>query len=183
MARFKRFLNVAVAAGGLSIGLLAASVHAVDGRVVSVHDGDTLTVLDAQNTRHRVRLAGIDAPETGQPFGNAAKQSLARLAAGQWVDARCRKRDRYGREVCSVFLGAQDIGLEQVRSGLAWWYREYAREQAPEDRATYAAAEIDAKEARRGLWREVHPTPPWSWRKQHARSGHESLPHRKPAVL
>ena len=99
------------------------------------------------------------------------------------IDARCRKRDRYGREVCSVFLGAQDIGLEQVRSGLAWWYREYAREQAPEDRATYAAAETDAKEARRGLWREEHPTPPWSWRKQHARSGHESLPHRKPAVL
>jgi hypothetical protein len=94
---------------------------------VAVHDGDTVTVLDGERVQHRVRIAGIDAPEKGQPFGEAAKEGLSRLVQGKQVEARCRKHDRYGREVCALFVGTQDIGLEQVRSGLAWWYREYAR--------------------------------------------------------
>ncbi len=137
--------------------------------MVAVQDGDTVTILDADRVQHRVRIAGIDAPEKSQAFGEAAKQSLARLVHGQRVDAHCPKRDRYGREVCSVYLGARDVGLEQVRSGYAWWYREYAREQAPGDRAAYEAAESDARQARRGLWTDPAPQPPSAFRRQHTK--------------
>src|SRR5262245_79860 len=113
--------------------LLAAGVYAAEGRVVSVQDGDTITVLK-EDWRHRGRIAGIDAPEKGQPFGEAAKQSLVQLTAGQIVDVRCHKQDRYGRDVCSVFVGTRDVGLEQVRLGYAWWYRDYAREQSATER-------------------------------------------------
>lgn len=148
----------------------AAGADDVAGRVVAVHDGDTVTVLDAARVQHRVRIAGIDAPEKGQPFGEAAKESLSRLVYGKQVEARCHKRDRYGREVCAIFVGRQDIGLEQVRSGFAWWYREYAREQTSGDRASYEAAELDARSARRGLWRDANPEPPANWRRQHGRT-------------
>jgi len=150
----------------LAVGPVAARDLA--GRVVGVQDGDTVTVLDASNQQHRIRLAGIDAPEKAQAFGTAAKEHLARLAYGKQADLRCAKRDRYGREVCSLYVGARDVGLEQVRSGHAWWYREYAREQSFEDRAVYETAESDAREARRGLWRDASPQAPWAWRR-HAR--------------
>ena len=138
---------------------------------MAVQDGDTVTLLDGGRVQHRVRIAGIDAPEKGQPFGEAAKEGLSRLVHGRQVEARCRKRDRYGREVCALFVGTQDIGLEQVRSGLAWWYREYAREQTSDDRASYEAAELEARGARRGLWRDANPQPPSSWRKQQGKTG------------
>jgi endonuclease YncB( thermonuclease family) len=162
------FLYTSVAV--LTVLLTAAPASAFDGRVVTVNDGDTVAVIDAQNIKHRVRIAGIDAPEKNQPFGPAATESLARLTLGQRVEARCHKRDRYGREVCEVFAAGRDVGLEQLQSGLAWWYREYAREQPPDERASYEAAETAARSAHRGLWRDEHPTPPWAWRKQ-MRSG------------
>ena len=121
-----------VAAAALAAAAGLAHAHEVGGRVVAVQDGDTVTILDAARVQHRVRIAGIDAPEKSQAFGEVAKQSLARLVHGRHVEARCPKRDRFGREVCSVFLGAIDVGLEQVRGGYAWWYREYAREQTPD---------------------------------------------------
>ena len=154
--------------GFLAAVLAAAPVYArdFDGRVVGIQDGDTVTVLDASKQQHRIRIAGIDAPEKAQAFGAAAKENLARLAFGQQADVRCSKRDRYGREVCNVYVGARDLGLEQVRSGHAWWFREYAREQAPEDRKVYETAESEARGTRRGLWHDASPTPPWDWRRQ-----------------
>lgn len=151
----------------------AARGHDVDGRVVTVHDGDTVTIVDGGRVQRRVRIAGIDAPEKAQPFGAAAKENLARLVHGRHVAARCHKRDRFGREVCSVFLRGRDVGLEQVQDGLSWWYRDYAREQLPEARARYEAAEIEAKGARRGLWRDATPQAPWMWRKQQTSSGRQ----------
>jgi endonuclease YncB( thermonuclease family) len=149
-----------LAAGGL------VHAHEVGGRVVAVQDGDTVTILDAARVQHRVRIAGIDAPEKSQAFGEVAKQGLARLVHGRHVEARCPKRDRFGREVCSVFLGGRDVGLEQVRSGYAWWYREYAHEQAPGDRAAYESAETDARQAGRGLWSDPAPQAPAAFRRQ-----------------
>jgi endonuclease YncB( thermonuclease family) len=154
-----------VAAAALATAGLAQA-HEVGGRVVAVQDGDTVTILDAARVQHRVRIAGIDAPEKSQAFGEVAKQSLVRLVHGQHVEARCPKRDRFGREVCSVFLGTTDVGLEQVRAGYAWWYREYAREQTADDRAAYEAAETGARQARRGLWNDPAPEPPSAFRRQ-----------------
>ncbi len=159
-----RFFAGAILCLGLVAG--AASARDLTGRVVGIQDGDTVTVLDAANQQHRIRLAGIDAPEKAQAFGTAAKDHLARLAFGKQADLRCAKRDRYGREVCSLYVGARDVGLEQVRSGYAWWYREYAREQSLEDRTVYEIAEGDARDARRGLWRDASPQAPWAWRRQ-----------------
>jgi endonuclease YncB( thermonuclease family) len=157
--------------------LVASLAHGreLEGRVVAVHDGDTITLLDGAQTRHRVRIAGIDAPESGQPFGTTAKESLARLVYGERVEADCHKRDRFGREVCRVFVETHDVGLELVRGGFAWWYREYAREQSPRDRASYEAAEAEARSARRGLWRDPQPQAPWAWRRQHA-PGRKAVP-------
>ncbi len=160
---YRVFLGAVLAA---ALAAQPSYARAFDGQVVGIQDGDTVTVLDSAKQQHRIRIAGIDAPEKAQTFGAAAKENLARLAFGKQADVRCSKRDRYGREVCNVYVGARDVGLEQVRSGHAWWYREYAREQAPEDRKSYETAESEARGARRGLWHDAAPTPPWDWRRQ-----------------
>jgi endonuclease YncB( thermonuclease family) len=138
----------------------------VEGRVVGVSDGDTLTVLDSGRTQHVVRVGGIDAPERKQPFGSAAKEVLSSMVFDRRVEARCWKRDRYGREVCSVLVGSRDIGLTMIRDGYAWHYKEFEREQNAAERAMYAQTEADARSARRGLWRESGAVPPWAWRKE-----------------
>jgi endonuclease YncB( thermonuclease family) len=158
--------HVAAAALCLFASLAHGRALELEGQVIAVHDGDTVTLLDGRQVQHRVRIAGIDAPERGQPFGTSARENLARLVHGRRVEAQCHKRDRFGRDVCSVFVEARDVGLEQVRDGLAWWYREYAREQRLEDRANYEAAEGEARSARRGLWRDPNPQAPWAWRRQ-----------------
>ena len=135
------------------------------GKVVGVADGDTLTLLDEQHQQHRIRLDGIDAPERSQPFGQRARQSLASLAHGRAALAECPKTDRYGRLVCRVTVDGVDVGLEQVRRGLAWHYVRYAAEQSPQARAEYARAEQQARGERSGLWSYRDPTPPWDYRR------------------
>jgi endonuclease YncB( thermonuclease family) len=97
--------------------------------VVGVSDGDTITVLDDAKAQHKVRSAGIDAPEKGQAFGERSKQSLSALVFQKRVEARCHKRDRYGREVCAVFVNLPDVGLQHIRQGMAWHYKDYQHEQ------------------------------------------------------
>ena len=149
-----------------AVGSAGAGQWAVEGRVVGVTDGDTITVLDAGKTQHVVRLGGIDAPERKQPFGSAAKEVLSSFVFDRRVEARCWKRDRYEREVCSVFVGTRDVGLAMIRDGYAWHYKAYEREQSAEDRAAYARTEADARSSRRGLWHDATPVPPWDWRKE-----------------
>ena len=157
-----RFLSILLL---LLTGLCApACAEIITGRVVGVTDGDTLTLLDASNQTHKIRLAGIDAPEKKQNFGQKAKASLAELAYGQDVRASCQKKDRYRRDVCVVKINGKDVGLEQIRTGLAWWYRQYVREQTQQERIDYEKAEQDAKSRRLGLWSSNAPMPPWEWR-------------------
>ena len=145
---------------------LATCVHAVElrGKVVGVSDGDTVTVLDAERHQHKVRLAGIDAPEKAQAFGQASKISLSDQIFGREVAVIWDKRDRYGRIIGKISVDHLDVCLEQVRRGMAWHYKQYARDQAPDDRVTYAEAEVAARAARAGLWRDVAPVAPWEWR-------------------
>jgi endonuclease YncB( thermonuclease family) len=147
------------------LGIAPARAEQWHGRVVAIADGDTLTLLDDARRQHRIRLDGIDAPERSQPFGQRARQSLAALAHGRAAVADCPKTDRYGRAVCRVFVGGVDVGLEQVRRGLAWHYVRYAHEQAPQARADYARAEEQARGGRAGLWSTRDPTPPWDFRR------------------
>jgi endonuclease YncB( thermonuclease family) len=145
---------------------VAALADVLSGRIVAVADGDTLTVLDSARRQHKVRLAGIDAPEKKQPFGTVSRQSLAQLTHGKQVLVEWYKRDRYGRLVGKVYVGNLDVNLEQVRRGLAWHYLEYASEQAPADRTAYSVTEYGARSARRGLWADPRPVPPWEWRQR-----------------
>lgn len=141
-----------------------ASAETLYGRVVGVADGDTLTLLDRDNRQRKIRVAGIDAPEKGQPFGEVSRQNLARLVFDRNVRAECYKEDRYRRQVCRLFDGSRDVALAQLDAGLAWWFRRYAAEQPPQERAEYASAEDRARADAVGLWRDRDPVPPWEWR-------------------
>lgn len=146
--------------------ILAATALAdtYTGRVVGISDGDTITVLDADYRQHKVRLVGIDAPEKRQPYGQVSKQHLSDLVFQRTVTVDVNKLDRYKRELGKVFAGDVDANLEQVRAGLAWHYKKYEREQSLADRERYSQTELQARETRRGLWRDETPTPPWDFR-------------------
>jgi endonuclease YncB( thermonuclease family) len=136
------------------------------GRVVSVADGDTVTVLDADNTQHRIRLAGIDAPESHQAFGARSKQSLSELVFRKDITVLYSKTDQYGRLVGKVIVDGEDANLAQLNAGMAWHYKEYQREQTPEDRELYARAEEEARAQHRGLWQDANPIEPSQFRRE-----------------
>ncbi len=152
-----------------------AAAETFVGRVVGVSDGDTVTVLDAENTQHKIRVAGIDAPEKKQAFGQRSKESMSGLVFGKEVEVLARKRDRYGRLIGKVMVAdpsctvrtcpkTLDAGLAQIAVGMAWWYRHYTREQSVEDARANEFAEQEARARHAGLWRDPDPTPPWDWR-------------------
>lgn len=143
----------------------AALADRIDGRVVSVADGDTITVLDHSKKTHRIRLTGIDAPEKSQPFGQRSKQSLSDMVYGKRVEVIYGKRDHYGRILGKVVMPWGDVNLAQASAGMAWHYKRYARDQPASDRAAYANAETAAKREGRGLWADKNPAPPWAWRR------------------
>lgn len=165
-----RFLHRSLSCLALTLGLMGASVATANnlaGEVVGLSDGDTVTVLDASNTQHRVRLAGIDAPEKKQAFGERSRQSLSEMVFRKKVTVEYTKNDRYGRIVGKVLVGNVDTSLEQVKRGLAWHYKAYEREQSPQDRVAYAQAELDARQRRNGLWQDPDPVAPWLFRHAH----------------
>jgi endonuclease YncB( thermonuclease family) len=137
----------------------------ITGKVVAIANGDTLTVLDASNKQHKIRLDGIDAPESWQDFRSRAKQSLSDLVFGKTVTVISSKKDRYGRTLGKVMLRGRNINLEQIQRGMAWFYLQYAEELSPEDWAAYWRAENAAQEELAGLWRGPSPTPPWLFRR------------------
>lgn len=143
-------------------------VHAdvLSGRVVGVADGDTITVLDNTNTQHKIRLNGIDAPEKKQAFGNVSKKSLSDMVFNQQVDVEWIKVDKYGRKVGKVLLNDEDVNLEQIKRGLAWYYKKYKSDVAQDDRITYVQAQQQAEADRIGIWADTNPIPPWDFRKK-----------------
>ena len=147
----------------------ASGTQTFPGRVVGIADGDTITVLDSANTQHRIRLEGIDAPESHQAFGEQSRLSLSEMIFGKDVSVSYQKIDQYGRLVGKITLDGKDINLEQVKAGMAWHYKFYEDEQTPADRDLYAKAEAEARAARRGLWQDPNPTEPYQFRKEEKR--------------
>lgn len=143
----------------LSTPALADRIQA---RVVRVSDGDTVVISTGPNRKNeRVRLYGIDAPETKQPYGAESKSYLQRRIHSQLVTVEFNERDHYGRIVGRIFFNGKDINLEMIQQGWAWCYRQYCKDPA------YARAEEAAKQARIGIWRSsAPPTPPWEFRRQ-----------------
>jgi endonuclease YncB( thermonuclease family) len=146
---------------------ISASLNAgtLEGKVVGVSDGDTITVLQANNTQHKIRLQGIDAPEKAQAFGQKSKQSLHLLIHNKQVSVEFQKKDKYGRTVGKVLHEGTDVCLEQIKLGMAWHYKQYAPEQSKEDRETYAQAELRAHSEKICLWKDTNAIPPWEFRK------------------
>lgn len=137
----------------------ATKGQTLEGTVVNVADGDTVTLLLPDRTRHRIRLAEIDAPETGQPFGRQSKNSVIRMCAQRNASVYVNDVDRYGRLIGRVICDGVDTSAEQVRTGMAWVYDSYVS-----DKSLYELQE-DAKTSRVGLWFDLSPIPPWEWRK------------------
>lgn len=162
-----QWITVAVVATltayGATIACAQNGLQRANGYVAAISDGDTFYIeLDGKRTR--VRIAQIDAPESGQAFGRRSEQSLRELIWKQTVTVTWNSIDRYGRPVVSVSYNGVDIGAEQVRRGMAWVYRQYARDPS------LLVFEQEAKSARRGLWADPTPIPPWQYRKEAARA-------------
>lgn len=132
----------------------------LSGKVVAIADGDTFTLLAANDQQIRIRLAQVDTPEKGQPYANRSRQALGDLVFGKYVRVMVVGKDRYGRTVGSVSVGQVDVAGELVSSGAAWVYRRYAT-----DENLYSLEEVARKQAR-GLWGlpESQRIPPWEWR-------------------
>ena len=143
--------------------LLASHLEAADytGSVVGVLDGDTIEVLH-NNTAERIRLSGIDCPEKRQAFGQRAKQAASELVYGKEVTLQTHGKDRYKRTLADVILpDGMSLNQELVKQGWCWWYRKYA----PGD-TVLEGLENEAREGKKGLWVDLHPVPPWEWRKR-----------------
>ena len=140
-----------------------AMAEILSGKVVKVTDGDTFTLLAAGNKQHRIRLHGIDAPETkgGQPYSRKSKDFLAAMIAGKQVKVKVKSRDRYGRVVGIVSTrNVSDVNLRMLQEGMAWHYIQYDKTPA------YKKAQETAKKQRRGLWTDPSPINPHDWRKK-----------------
>lgn len=139
------------------------------GRVVGVSDGDTISVLASNKRQYKIRLQGIDAPEKAQPYGQKCKEDLMTQAINLTADVEAHKLDRYGRVLGKVTIEGKDIALTQIQNGCGWHYTAYAKEQSADDQTAYAAAEQQARKAKRGLWKEKQPEAPWDFRKHKAK--------------
>ncbi|SMC17014.1 Endonuclease YncB, thermonuclease family [Andreprevotia lacus DSM 23236] len=138
----------------------------LQGEVVGVSDGDTVTLLDAKQQQYKLRLAYIDAPEKSQPHGQDAKRALSDLVFRKQVTAEVIDVDRYQRGVAVISVNGQAVNYAQVAAGLAWHYQQYAKgKQSGAEFDRYEAAQQAAQSAGKGLWAERNPTPPWEYRK------------------
>ena len=130
-------------------------------KVTAVSDGDTFTGLTSDNEQVRVRIHGIDAPESRQAFGTKSKQYLSDLIFGKTVDIKIQSTDRYGRTVAWVYTpDGKDAAAEMLKAGMAWHYKQHNKS------AEYAELEQEAQKAKRGLWADKNPVAPWEFRRQ-----------------
>lgn len=135
------------------------SHHNLHLKIVSVHDGDTITGLDEDQKQFKIRLDAIDAPELGMAFGQASRKALSEKVLGKQVEVIVKTKDRYGRTVGHVLLDKRDMNLEMIEAGMAWHYAHYDHNKR------LAEAEQEARGNRVGLWQDPHPVAPWDWRK------------------
>jgi len=154
-----------IALMALCAGLSHAALADLNGPVVGVSDGDTLTVR-VEGKDVRVHLEAVDAPELGQPYGRSARRSLAQLCRGKDASVVERGKDDEGRILGSVRCGEVDANAEQVRRGMAWVHLRYVPFGSP-----LYEAEANARLRKVGLWRGKEPVPPWEWR---ARTGEKA---------
>lgn len=144
-----------------SLLLLVVPVSAdqFSAKVVSVVDGDTVTVETATAERIKIRLNGIDAPEKGQPFSDRSKSLLNVLCRNKIVGVTTFDKDRYERWIADIVIPpSRSVNQEMVRQGLAWHYKKYSSDPV------LAGLETEARSSKKGLWKDANPIAPWEWR-------------------
>ncbi|MDR1520727.1 MAG: thermonuclease family protein [Planctomycetota bacterium] len=144
------------------LGAVAAAAGEWSGFCVGISDGDTITVLKDDRERVKVRLYGIDCPESSQDYGTRARQMAGNLAYQKIVAITPIDTDRYGRTVGLVVADGVLVNRALVESGMAWVYSQYCRVAECEE---WRNLEEAARKARRGLWEQPSPVPPWEWRR------------------
>lgn len=136
-----------------------ASAASFSGQVVGISDGDTISVMH-NGKAEKIRLNGIDCPESHQDFGQRAKQFTSDLAYNKTVTVEVSDHDKYGRTVGDVILpDGQNLNRELVSAGFAWWYKQYSHDQG------LGELEAEARAAKRGLWQDPAPIAPWDFRR------------------
>ena len=140
--------------------------------VVRIIDGDTIDVLDDNNQKLRIRLLGIDSPESEQPFGYESSLYLKKILNGKSVKIISKPDknkpytlDFFKRVIGKIMLNDRDINLEMIEKGMAWHFKKYKKSQPIKDRSSYNNAENEARKKNFGLWSIKNPLPPWKWRK------------------
>ncbi len=157
-------MRTSIAAWSVVFALFSASptwAETLAGRIVGVHDGDTLTLLTSAKETVKIRLAQIDAPEMKQPYGQDSKKALSDAVFDHEVRVEVVSIDKYGRTVGNVFIGSTDANRLMVQQGAAWAYRKYLTD------SSLLGVEAEAAKSKRGLWalQEDQLAPPWAWRK------------------
>ena len=148
-------------------GIRRKAPYSYHGKITKIHDGDTLHVIDEDGAKHKIRMAYIDAPEINQAYGTRSRDNLIAEADGKKVKVRVFEKDRYKREVAQVSVGTTDLNLMQLLDGAAWHYVSYAKKQQSKTAYTsYAAAQKQAKQKRKGLWNGKNPQAPWDFRRE-----------------
>ena len=135
-------------------------------KVIKVSDGDTITVLDNNKQKHKIRLKGIDAPESQQMYGDISTQSLAELVYDKEVLVTWDKKDKYYRILGKVIVDGKDANYLQLKKGLAWYYKQYEKDLSDEDKHRYSEAEEWARNYNEGLWADSNSIPPWEFRRK-----------------
>lgn len=145
----------------MTVACITLQSQTLTGKVVRIADGDTFTLL-VEEKQYRIRLYGVDAPETkgGQPYSQKAKDYLASMIAGRTVQVEVKDTDRYGRYLGVVSTtDIKNVNLEMLRSGMAWHYSYY------DNTTAYKSAQQQAQKGRKGLWIAPSPINPYEWRK------------------
>ncbi|NLS97593.1 MAG: hypothetical protein GXX96_36095 [Planctomycetaceae bacterium] len=158
MIHTKHRSTTAMVATMLLLPALAPAAEPFTATVVRVKDGDTIVVLQG-TTQTDIRLEGIDCPELHQAFSQRAKQATSGLTQGKAVTVLPTGTDKYERTLANVTLpDGRNLNQELIRQGWAWWFRKYSKDEG------LAKLEAEARAAKRGLWADLNPTPPWDWR-------------------
>jgi len=134
-------------------------IYGQNGKVIKVKDGDTIVVLDENNKQHTIRIADVDCPEKGQPFGTKAKEFTSKEVFGKHVEIDKKNIDKYGRVVGYVIYDEKNLSFELLKEGYAWHYKYYSKD------IEMAKLEEFAKENKKGLWVGKKPINPYKWRK------------------
>jgi|TARA_R110002095_G_scaffold153786_2_gene133618 endonuclease YncB( thermonuclease family) len=145
-------------------------ISTLTGKVIGVTDGDTIKVL-VNRQSVIVRLEGIDAPESSQSFGTKSKQALSTIVLGKTVTVKKTGEDRYGRTLGIIMVGDLDANEKMIQDGWAWHYKKY------NDEERLAKLELSARQAKRGLWTDSNPLPPWEYRAR------KKSPNNTPATM